>query len=265
MGVLRPASSAQGLSILCRKMSLAWQKHLVHVPGVLPEEVPTTEKVKGLRRGHGLLKKMSLASMKPWISGLTFSCLDCSNEVRERPPNGWRELSSQDGSAERWFPRRPRCSKIYCLAPLALCHHTFLLLSRSVFGAVPNPAFLSLSLLCRSRENNGENNTLLRKKGAVNLGVTVSIRVVTKVGFYSDSPGIVGLYPSPPGHQGYERPKPAKTPLIFRLSNQLDEWRPIIISIFSGVAEEQTQPAGCCCPSAGAGACSGGLDNSPGG
>lgn len=133
-------------------MSQAWQKHLVHVPGVLPEEAPTTGEVKGLKRGHGLLKRMPLASMKSWMSGLTFSCLDCSNEVQEWLQNGWRELSSQDGSAERWFPRRPRCSKIHCLAPLAFCHHTLLLLSTSVSGAVPSPASLSLSLLCRSRE-----------------------------------------------------------------------------------------------------------------
>lgn len=61
----------------------------VHLTGVLREEAQTTGKVKGLKRGlRDFLTKRSPASMKSWITGLTFSCLDCTNEVQEGPQNG---------------------------------------------------------------------------------------------------------------------------------------------------------------------------------
>lgn len=76
-----------GLFILWRKMSLAWQKHLS-----ISEE-SSERKHRQQRKGKDFkdlefLKEVSPASMKSWICGLTFSCLDCTNEVQEGPQIG---------------------------------------------------------------------------------------------------------------------------------------------------------------------------------
>lgn len=104
---------------------------------------------------------------------------------------------------------------------MALCHHTFLLLFWSFYMAVPNPASPSVSFLCKSRENNGENNTLFQEEAAVNLRITVSVRVVSKVGFLHRQCRNWGSLSWSQGLQ--EQSKLAKMLLVFRLDNPLVE------------------------------------------
>ena len=89
MGVLRPPSSTHGSFRPVQEDVTGLAETSVHLTGVLKEEAQTTEKVKGLKRGLlDFLEKISPASVKSWISGLTFSCLDCTDEVREGPQDG---------------------------------------------------------------------------------------------------------------------------------------------------------------------------------
>jgi len=121
MGVLRCPPSARGSFHAVQEDVTGLAEVSVHLMGVLREEAQATEKVKGLKRGHAdFLKKMSPASMKSWISGLTFSHLDCTSEVQEGPQKGQRELSKQDGSAELWSHRRLSCSSFFFL-PVPCC------------------------------------------------------------------------------------------------------------------------------------------------
>lgn len=72
--------------------------------------------------------------------------------------------------------------------------------------AIPNPVPPSVSFLRRSRENNGESNTPFQEEAAVNLRVTVSIRVVSKVGFFIWIVQELRVFIlGPHGHRGYRR------------------------------------------------------------
>lgn len=210
------------------------------------------------------------------------------HEVQEGSQNTWRKLSKQDGSVQPWAPRS---------IILILKHTPASALFLWLFVIFPPFCFFSdnsccLSpilllhpcLLCRSRERNGENNALFQEEaalnfqimvsiGVVNLQITVSIGVVnlqitvsigvinfqvtvsigagSKVGFHS----VEGLYPGPHGHKGYRRDQswqnhfPSPDSIINR---SVEAHHPLW---FPGVSEEL---AGCCCPSTGAIACSGG-------
>lgn len=75
-----------------------------------------------------------------------------------------------------------------------------------MYMAISSPACPSLVSLCRNRENNGGNNTVIQEEVAMNLQITVSITADTKVTFLLN-PGAEDLYPgSPRSQRTQERP-----------------------------------------------------------